>query len=114
MHCNNSEAATFTSQINHMLERGRFGGKACAVSGQNRRCTKNIAATLLETIHIIRRHICRHFGCYYHYKKLWLTISYQNIFVYFEIDDAIVRHCLFLHSYLLINRDPGLSQSAIL
>ena len=44
--------ATFTSQINHMLERGRFGGKACAVSGQNRRCTKNIAATLLGTIHI--------------------------------------------------------------
>ena len=57
MHCNNSEAATFTSQINHMLERGRFGGKACAVSGQNRRCTKNIAATLLGTIHILRKHI---------------------------------------------------------
>ena len=54
MHCDNSEAATFTSQINHMLERGRFGGKACAVSGQNRRCTKNIAATLLGTIHILR------------------------------------------------------------
>ena len=52
MHCDNSEAATFTSQINHMLERGRFGGKACAVSGQNRRCTKNIAATFLGTIHI--------------------------------------------------------------